>query len=232
MVVAHQELGQNALACIGVSPSYPRREMRAATELAEQLQIPYRLVDTAEYLDEESRPIPPIAAIFANRNYTPIWRALPKAKGGMWSWMAPMPAIWATIAPALRRPASAMCVLRWWKPPSPSRKCARSRTRWGCPCGTNRPWPAFRRVPHGTPITPQLLRQIEEAEDVLAALGFSQFRVRHHGELARIELPPADLPRAVAHHAQIAAEIRQTGYRFVTSIWPDFAPAAMAQPKL
>ena len=49
------------------------------------------------------------------------------------------------------------------------------------------------RVPHGTPIDPQLLRQIEAAEDVLVSLGLRQFRVRHHDEIARLELPPDDL---------------------------------------
>ena len=48
------------------------------------------------------------------------------------------------------------------------------------------------RVPHGTAIDPQLLRRIEAAEDVLVARGIRQFRVRHHGEIARIELPPEE----------------------------------------
>ena len=51
MAVAHRELGAQALACIGVSPSYPTREMRDAVKLAEQLNVPYRLVNTEEYLD-------------------------------------------------------------------------------------------------------------------------------------------------------------------------------------
>src|SRR5690606_10337846 len=59
------------------------------------------------------------------------------------------------------------------------------------------------RVPHGTAITPELLRQIEAAEDVLVELGFTQFRVRHHNEIARIELPVEDFARAVANHQTI-----------------------------
>jgi uncharacterized protein len=72
------------------------------------------------------------------------------------------------------------------------------------------------RVPHGTPITPELLRQIEAAEDVLVELGFHQFRVRHHGEIARSELPPEDFPQAVTHHAKLANGLKAAGYRFVT----------------
>jgi uncharacterized protein len=77
------------------------------------------------------------------------------------------------------------------------------------------------RVPHGTPITPELLRQIEAAEDVLVELGFSQFRVRHHNEIARIELPAEDFAAAVEHHAQLVVGIQAAGYRFVTL---DLAP--------
>src|SRR5205085_10528027 len=69
------------------------------------------------------------------------------------------------------------------------------------------------RVPTGTPITPELLRQIESAEDVLARLGFRQFRVRHNGDIARIELPAADLGRAVERRAEIIAGITAAGYR-------------------
>ena len=72
------------------------------------------------------------------------------------------------------------------------------------------------RVPHGTPITPELLRQIETAEDVLVELGFAQFRVRHHGEIARLEVPAEDLARAVAQHEAIVAGVKAAGYRFVT----------------
>jgi uncharacterized protein len=72
------------------------------------------------------------------------------------------------------------------------------------------------RVPHGTAITPELLRQIEAAEDVLVELGFAQFRVRHHGEIARIEIPVEDFVRAIAHHEELTTRIQAAGYRFVT----------------
>jgi uncharacterized protein len=72
------------------------------------------------------------------------------------------------------------------------------------------------RVPHGVAITPELLRRIEEAEDVLVDLGFSQFRVRHHDEIARIELPLEDFPRALVVHQALVDGVKAAGYRFVT----------------
>ena len=72
------------------------------------------------------------------------------------------------------------------------------------------------RVPHGTPITPELLRQIEAAEDVLVTLGFRQFRVRHHNELARLELPVEEFAKALEQHIAIVNGVKAAGYRFVT----------------
>ncbi len=61
------------------------------------------------------------------------------------------------------------------------------------------------RVPYGTPVTPELLRRIERGEQALRDLGFRQFRVRAHGNLARIEIDRAELPRAL--DAQVARSI-------------------------
>ncbi|MFV0407151.1 MAG: ATP-dependent sacrificial sulfur transferase LarE [Propioniciclava sp.] len=74
------------------------------------------------------------------------------------------------------------------------------------------------RIPHGEVVTPEKLRQIEEAEDVLSALGFADCRVRHHGEIARIEVLAADIARFAeeAVKEQVVAGVRQAGFRFVT----------------
>lgn len=71
------------------------------------------------------------------------------------------------------------------------------------------------RVPYGTAITAELLAQIAGAEQVLREAGFSGFRVRHHGTVARIEVAPADIPRLAAMGSTIAAKIRATGYTYV-----------------
>lgn len=217
MAVAHQELGERALACIGVSPSYPTREMRDAIKLAEMLGVPFRLIDTEEHLD------PNYAANLADRCYyckTELHdqlQAVARAEG----WAATLdgnnasdlgdfrpgmaaarehgvrsPLLEAGITKAeVRELAQALGLPVWDKP---AMACLSSR------------------VPHGTPITPELLRQIESAEDALVGLGFRQFRVRHHGDIARIELPADDLPAALAQRAAIVAGVEAAGYRFVT----------------
>jgi uncharacterized protein len=71
------------------------------------------------------------------------------------------------------------------------------------------------RIPQGTPVTVRLLDQVARAESVLRRLGFAQVRVRHHGEIARLELDPSEFERAIAARATIVEALRATGYRYV-----------------
>ncbi|MHB8671157.1 MAG: ATP-dependent sacrificial sulfur transferase LarE [Acidimicrobiales bacterium] len=72
------------------------------------------------------------------------------------------------------------------------------------------------RVPYGTPVTFEVLERIGRAEAGLRALGFSQLRVRHYGDVARIELEPGKLAEAVTRRAEIVSALRSAGYRWVT----------------
>lgn len=74
------------------------------------------------------------------------------------------------------------------------------------------------RIPHHHLVTPAKLSQVERAEAALRQLGFGDLRVRHHEEVARVELPPGDLVRAVVDplRTQVIAAVRGAGFRFVT----------------
>ncbi|HEY5026543.1 MAG TPA: ATP-dependent sacrificial sulfur transferase LarE [Acidimicrobiales bacterium] len=72
------------------------------------------------------------------------------------------------------------------------------------------------RVPYGTPVTLGTLTTVSAAESALRALGFRQLRVRHYGDLARIELEEADLVDAVERRHEVVAAVRAAGYRYVT----------------
>ncbi len=74
------------------------------------------------------------------------------------------------------------------------------------------------RVPYGSEVTPELLRQIEQAEDVLRGLGFTGFRVRHHGRVARIELPMDQVGRLMddAVRCAVIEGVRDAGYLYVS----------------
>jgi len=217
MAVAHRELGERALACIGVSPSYPTREMRDAVKLAEQIGVPYRLVNTTEYLDANYAANPTNRCYFCKSELHDQLKKVANEEG--WQMVLDgnnssdlgdyrpgmeaarergvrSPLIEANVSKAEVRELAHYLGLPVWD--KPAMACLSSR------------------VPHGTAITPELLRQIESAEDVLVDLGFRQFRVRHHNELARIELPAEDFPQALAQHTALLTGIRAAGYRFVT----------------
>ena len=72
------------------------------------------------------------------------------------------------------------------------------------------------RVPYGTPVTLGTLATVAAAESALRALGFRQLRVRHYGELARVELDEGVLGAAVERRAEVVAAVRGAGYRYVT----------------
>ncbi|TAN32050.1 ATP-dependent sacrificial sulfur transferase LarE [bacterium] len=83
------------------------------------------------------------------------------------------------------------------------------------------------RIPHGTQVTVLALRQIEAAEAALKALGFSQVRVRHHGDVARIEVEPADIARLLADRGQVVSAVRKAGYKFVSADLEGYATGSL-----
>jgi pyridinium-3,5-biscarboxylic acid mononucleotide sulfurtransferase len=72
------------------------------------------------------------------------------------------------------------------------------------------------RVPYGTPVTLGTLSQVASAEEALRALGFRELRVRHYGDLARLEFGEGDLERAVAARDRVVPAVQAAGYRYVT----------------
>ena len=73
------------------------------------------------------------------------------------------------------------------------------------------------RLPYGEAVTPERLQQIEAGEAALRELGFAQLRVRHHGDVARVEIAPAELAKALDPEmaAAIVAALKPLGFRFV-----------------
>jgi uncharacterized protein len=72
------------------------------------------------------------------------------------------------------------------------------------------------RLPYGTPVTVEVLGRVGRAEAALRALGFGQLRVRHYGDVARVELDEGALMTAIERRAEIVAAVKSSGYRYVT----------------
>jgi uncharacterized protein len=87
------------------------------------------------------------------------------------------------------------------------------------------------RMEYGRAVTPEALSVIERGEDTLRALGFRQFRVRHHGEIVRIEIAREELPRALTAEmaATFTTEFKGLGFKFVTLDLEGFRSGSMNQ---
>jgi uncharacterized protein len=83
------------------------------------------------------------------------------------------------------------------------------------------------RFPYGTMISVETLGQVEQAESALRALGFRELRVRHHENIARIEVPPTDFPHVLAHHENIVDALKACGYLYVTLDLAGFRSGSM-----
>ncbi len=73
------------------------------------------------------------------------------------------------------------------------------------------------RFPYGTALTTAALKQVEQAEAFLGELEFGQRRVRHHGNIARLEIEPEDWPVLLENRQRIVARLRELGYTYVTA---------------
>src|SRR5512142_169304 len=69
------------------------------------------------------------------------------------------------------------------------------------------------RIPYGTPVTPERLAQVERAEAALRALGLKDLRVRHHGDIGRIEVGEAEIDAAFARREALAAAVKGAGFK-------------------
>ena len=196
--VAHGVLGERAVAVIAVSPSYPEREHAEAIALANRIGVPVREVRTSEgeNPDYVANPVDrcyhckdelfihlrrvagelgighiAYGAIADDRgDHRPGARAA-REHGAC----APLQDV--DLSKAEIRFLSRRRGLATWD--KPGMACLASR------------------IPYGTPVTPELLRRLEAAENLLRDLGFRQLRVRHHDSVARIEVSPEELPRLV-----------------------------------
>lgn len=215
---AHQTLGDRALAITALSPSFSAYDREQAELFLRDTAIRHEFVETREFenplyvannadrcyhcKDElfdrmealaREKNVRAIAyGVNADdaRDFRPGHRAAREHQV-----MAPL--LDAALTKAEVRLLSRLAGLRTWDRPASA--CLSSR------------------VPYGTEVTPELLQKIERGEAALRDLGFRQFRVRAHGDLARVELAADELGRGLEPNmaAQISARVKEAGFAFV-----------------
>ena len=218
LAVAREQLGEGALGVIGRSDSYAVHELELALAQAAELGAPVRVVVTGELSD------PAFAANDTDRCYhckSELYRQLTDVAREFGA----AAILDGTIADDLSdfRPGRRAADERDVRSPLAElgfRKVdvraiaahlgLASREKPASPCLAS-------RIPYGTAITRAALARIEAAEGALRALGFTELRVRDHGDVARIELPLRDLERVLASECRerVVDVVRATGFRFV-----------------
>ena len=83
------------------------------------------------------------------------------------------------------------------------------------------------RFPYGQEITPEKLAQVARAEEFLRSRGYGQVRVRHHGEIARLEVGSEEMERAFVEREEISAELKATGFLYVTLDLVGYTPGSL-----
>jgi len=216
---AHEMLGNRMLAVIADSPSLPRQELAAALAFASDHKIPVHILQTRELEDlnyirndqnrcfhckdelftqmETTRQQLGFAYLAYGMNLDDRGDFRPGQKAAaLHNAVAPLAAANLTKEEIRTLAREAGLTLA----DKPASACLSSR------------------IEYGRPVTAENLSQVEHAEDALHALGFPQIRVRHHGDLARIEIARQDLPRALTLPMldRITAALRPFGFTYIT----------------
>jgi pyridinium-3,5-biscarboxylic acid mononucleotide sulfurtransferase len=227
---AHRALGDNMLAVIADSPSLARTQLADALAFAEEQGIPVEALSTSE-LDrpdyvrndgqrcfqckdelftvmEELRSARGFDAIAYGVNLDDQGDFRPGQRAAKLHHVA-APLLKAGLGKSEIRELARKASLRIWDKPASA--CLSSR------------------IEYGRPVTRESLSVVERGEDAIRALGFRQFRVRHHGEMVRIEIAHGEMDRALnpAMAAQFTAIFKQLGFQFVTLDLDGFRSGSM-----
>jgi uncharacterized protein len=227
---AHRVLGENMLAVIADSPSLARAQLADATAFAGEQGIPLEIIatdelDRPEYArNDASRCFHCKDELFtameefrARRDFESIAYGVNMDDQGDFrpgqlaaqQHRVPAPLRDAGLTKQDIRELSRAAGLRVWNKPASA--CLSSR------------------IEYGREVTREALSVVEQGEDTIRALGFRQFRVRHHGDIARIEIAREEMPRALT--AEMAAEFTRVfkalGFKFVTLDLEGFRSGSM-----
>lgn len=216
---ASRVLQDRALAVTAISPSYPDRQKRDAIAFVQQFGLRHQFIETDEMSDVNYRRNPAnrcyycktelyaklarlaqeqgFAAICDGMNVDDLGDFRPGRQAAKEAGVL-SPLVACGINKAEVRALSRRAGLPTWDKPASA--CLSSR------------------IPYGMEITVEKLRVIEAGEEVLRRLGFRVFRVRHHGEIVRLEFGPDELPRAMTPEMtrRLIHEFKTLGFQYVT----------------
>lgn len=217
LVKAKRVLGENVIAVLAASETFPDREYKAATDFAKRNGI--RLIETRVHeLTNE---------LFSSNNHDRCYHC----KTGLFSQLKDIAR--ENNIPFIvdgsnfddlsdYRPGAKAKEEQGVRSPLQEAKLTKEEIRilskkLGLPTWNK---PSFAclssRIPYGSPITQSKIDQLDKAEAFLLKLGFKQVRVRHHGEIARIEVEPDEMKMVLNNRTAINTELQNLGFNYIT----------------
>ena len=216
---AHRVLGDATLAVTAESPSYPRSHREMAERIVSQFGIPHRFVATREMESQDYRSNRPDRCYHCKTELFGVLGSLREELG------------FDTVAYGINtddtgdfrpghRAADEHGVLSPLLDSGLAKEDVRALSRAAGLPTADLPASAClsSRLPYGTEVTPERLQQVEDGEARLRGLGFRQVRLRHHGPLARIEIAPDEIHRALDRDMaeRIVDAVKPLGFRWVS----------------
>lgn len=217
-LVAHQELGDGALAVTAESASYPTHQRNIAVDLVARYGLRHEFVASEEMEDSNYVENPSNRCYFCKHELYTKLQEMAESRG--FRYVADGNNLDDTGDYRPGRQAGRELRIR-----SPLIEAGLNKEeirelsrRHGLPT-SDQPASAClsSRIPYGSPVTPEKLRMIDQGEEIMRTLGFSQCRVRHHGDVARIEIAREDLPNALNLEMfdRLSRELKKIGFKFV-----------------
>lgn len=216
LAAAHDALGERALGVIGVSPSLAGGEVDDAVRVAGDVGIRLVQLRTEETEDPRYLRNAPDRCYFCKSELYSKLGAFAAEQGfahvadGLNADDDPAdrPGVRAANERGVRSPLREAAMTKADVREASRRRGLVTADKPAAPCLSS-------RIPHGTPVTIERLAEVGAAESALRAMGFGELRVRHHGPVARIEVPPSQFERAMELREAISSAVRAAGFRFV-----------------
>lgn len=226
--IAHDTLGDKAIGLTAISASVPKSEVVEAKELANQIGARHIIIESRETADDRYLENTPNRCYFCR--YITYKDIVSYAQDNGFNFIVD-----GTNADDINdhRPGRIAAREQGVKSPlqetgftkSEIRKLSRNLelSNWNKPAAAC----LSSRIPYGSIITIERLSQVEQAEDALRSLGFGQLRVRHHDQIARVEIPIEDFQNVLNQRELIVSNLREIGFNYVALDLAGFRSGSM-----
>lgn len=230
---AHEVLGDEVFAVIASSETYPEKEKEEAIKIAQYLNVRYKIIRTLELENPDFVNNSPQRCYFCKRVLFSRLKEIAEDEG------IPYVIDGANLEDTGDyRPGSIAAEELGIRSPLKEARFIKSEIRklskqLGLPTW-NKPSMAClaSRFPYYMRIDMKSLKRVSQAEDCLRALGFSQIRVRHHGQIARIEIEPKEFPEIMEKgvREKIVKTLKKLGYTYITVDLAGYRTGSMNEP--